>query len=342
VGLDVNAMAHQRCDDPVSALLELGLEGAQPRATLQESIRIDRDTCRSWSVRPSMGTLVSVVVLDASQERADDAIEQAFAETARLVGILSRHDSSTPLAHLNAVGVLRDAPPELLEVIGRALRYHQLTFGAFDVTVKPLVDLLDATRGTAAPAEQAEAAELVGADRMRLSGRTLCFDRSGMGVTLDGIAKGYVVDRMADALTRRGLTRFLINAGGDIRASGRNYDGRPWTIGVRDPWNEDALCDVVSLTDGALATSGNYEKPFEHIVDVGSGRSARRSLAVSVRAPHAMAADALATALFVLGPEAGCGLAGWLPGCECLIVDHAGQPARSPGWSSAKAKAGEA
>jgi thiamine biosynthesis lipoprotein len=278
-----------------------------------------------------------VVALHPSRAQAEDSIEAALGEMTRLIGILDRHDSATPLAHLNAAGCLNDAPPELAEVIAAALRYHRLTQGAFDVTVKPLVDLLRATRGEPAAAERAEAAELVGASRLRLDGRRIAFDRSGMGVTLDGIAKGYVVDRMADALARHGVRRFLINAGGDIRARGGRQDGRPWTIGVRDPESPEGLCDVVSMTDGAVATSGNYERPFAHIVDAGAGRSARTSLSVSVSAPEAMSADALATALFVLGPAAGCALARSLPGCECLIVDEAGRSARSPGWSSARA-----
>lgn len=316
--------------EPVSALLALGFESAEPG--LQESIRLDPRTWRVWSVRPSMGTVVSVVVLHSCAGEAEDAIEAAFLEMSRLAGILDRHDPTSPVAQLNSAGRLRDAPPELAEVVGRALHYHRLTRGAFDVTVMPLVDLLRSTGGEPTPAERAEAAELVGAERLRLAGRRLSFDRAGMGVTLDGIAKGYVVDGMAGTLTRHGMRRFLINAGGDIRASGGKEGGRPWTIGVRDPSNPDGLLEVVSLTDGAVATSGNYEKLFAHIVDAEAGRSARCSASVSVSAREAMAADALATAVFVMGPVAGCALAGSLPACECLVVDDAGRTANSPGW----------
>ena len=326
----------------VSALLELGLERVGPAPAECESIRLDPGTYQVCTGRPAMGTVVSVVALHSSGAGAEDAIEAAFGEMDRLIGILSRHDSSSPVAHLNAAGQLRDAPPELAEVVGRALRYHRLTLGAFDVTVQPLVDLLAAAGGEPTLAERAAAAELVGAQNLRLSGRRLSFARSGMGVTLDGIAKGYIVDRMSDVLTRRGICRFLINAGGDIRASGGRDDGRPWTIGVRDPARPDELCDVVSLTDGAVATSGNYERPFRHIVDAATGWPAEGSTSVSVSAPDALAADALATALFVLGPAAGRWLARSIPGCECLILDDRGRPVGSPGWRSVGAKAGGA
>jgi thiamine biosynthesis lipoprotein len=324
----------------VSALLGLGLENVDP--WVHESVRVDGNSYRTWRARPAMGTVVSVVALHPSRAQAEDASEAAFGAMSRLIGILDRHDSTTPLAHLNAAGRLDDAPPELAEVIGAALRYHQLSSGAFDVTVQPLVDLLRSSHGQPAPADRECAAGLVGASRLRLDGRRIAFDREGMGVTLDGIAKGYIVDRMADVLARHGIRRFLINGGGDIRARGGKEDGRPWTIGVRDPEDPEGLCDVVSLSDGALATSGNYERPFPHIVDAGDGRASRASQSASVCAPDAMAADALATAVFALGGVAGCRLARSLPGCECLVVDEAGRSARSPGWRSEPAMAGEA
>ncbi len=336
-----NALRHGCCDDPVSELLTLGLERVGRSPTVRESIRLDPASHRVWIVRPAMGTVVSVVALHSSVAWAEDAIEAAFGEMSRIARILSRHDAGSPVAELNARGRLKDAPPPLTEVVGRALDFHRLTGGAFDVTVKPLVDLASASGGNPAAAERAEAAALVGSEKLRTSGRALSFDRSGMGITLDGIAKGYIVDRMADVLKQHGLSRFLVNAGGDIRAEGGS-PSHPWTIGVRDPSRPDEFCDVISLTDGAVATSGNYEKSFAHIIDTGTGRSARASLGVSVQAPDAMAADALATAVFVLGPGAGCRLAQSVAGCECLVIGEAGASASSAGWRSTQAKAGGA
>src|SRR5262245_38237343 len=237
---------------------------------VRETSQLDGHTCRSWSARPAMGTVVSVVALHPSRALAEDATFGAFEEMERMIGILDRHDATTPVAHLNHAGALDDAPPELTDVVRAALRYHHLTCGAFDVTVKPLVDLLRATGGEPTPAERREAAELVGASFLRVDGRRLRFDRTGMGVTLDGIAKGYVVDRIAATLAARGIRHFLINAGGDIRAGGGRHDGRPWTIGVRDPNDPERFSEVVSLHDGAIATSGNYEKPAAHLIDAGS------------------------------------------------------------------------
>jgi FAD:protein FMN transferase len=330
-----------RARDPrISTLLDLGLEGPRAAPEVGGSERVGAGLHRAWRVRPAMGTVASVVAVDASLARAEDGIEAALAEMDRLVEILDRHDPATPLSDLNARGDLRSAPAELLEVVRLGLSWHHLTRGAFDITVQPLVDLFRDTNGAPGPAELAEATALVGPEKVRTAGRRITFDRSGMGLTLDGIAKGYVVDGMAEAVRGRGVRRFLVNAGGDIRASVGPEGGEPWTIGVRDPAAPDVLCDVVSLGNGAIATSGSYERPFPHLIDASRGRPARAATSVSACAGSAAAADALATALFVLGPTEGCRLAGRLAGCECLILDGAGRRARSPGWRGIRAEAG--
>ena len=299
-----------------------------------ESTRVGRDSYRVCVVRPAMGTVVSVVAVHPSGAHAEEAIEAAFVEMDRLIGILSRHDSASPLAHLNRTGQLNDTPPELAHVVGQALRYHRLSGGAFDVTVKPLVDLFETATRAPTPAERAEVGELVGAEHVEMSRRRISLKRSGMGITLDGIAKGYIVDQMAEAMARRGVLSFLVNAGGDIRGSGHKEDGCPWTVGVRDPSKPNNFSDVVSLTDGAVASSGNYEKDYEHLfTTTGDGANPGN---VCVRAPSAMAADALATALFVMAPNAGRRLAGSTPGCEYFVVDGRGDSVSSPGWTSSR------
>lgn len=325
--------------DPAPALLSLGLEGLEPAAAVSESVRVDRSTYRCWSVRPSMGTLVSVVALDGSRERALEAIEQAFREMARLVGMLSRYDAGTPVAELNARGRVAGPPQELLELVERARRLYWVTRGVFDVTVQPLVDLFERAHGSPTPVERAEATALVGLDRLRVSGRTLGFERSGMGLTLDGIAKGYVVDRMADALAARGMRRFLINAGGDVFARGGKEGGRPWSVGVRDPRDPESLLEVVALRDGAIATSGNYERATAHIVDAREGRSSHASASASVCAPDATAADALATALFVLGPSQGPDFIDVLSRCSGMVVDAHGHALPSQRWRGERSEA---
>ena len=161
-----------------------------------------------------------------------------------------------------------------------------------------------------------------------------------MGITLDGIAKGYVVDRIAGVLSDHGLKDYLINAGGDIRSAGTREDGQPWRVGVQDPAKEDHLPDVIALSGMAVATSGSYEIYFDperthhHIVSAGTGSSPQLSESVSVIAPSALEADALATSVFIMEPEAGVAFIDSIPQCACLIVDSDGRQLSSARWQS--------
>jgi thiamine biosynthesis lipoprotein len=325
-----------------AALAELGFRRVAPGPGALESLSVGGGRYKmTWS-RSSMGTLVTVTAIHRSRELAEDAAGRSFAEMDRLVALLSRYEPASALSVLNGEGVLPSPPPELRAVVSGALRFHAISKGAFDPTVRPLVDLFRGSTATPPSQELSQALDLVGARKVKLRRRTIGFDRAGMGMTLDGIAKGYVVDRMADVLAGRGLRDFLIDAGGDIRSAGRREDGRPWQVAVQDPAKEGAFPDLIGLTDGAVATSGSYETYFHrdrtrhHIVSGGGGVSPHESLSVSVVAPTAMAADALATAVFVMGSRAGIALMDSLPGCACLVIDGMGRPLPSARWRSAK------
>jgi thiamine biosynthesis lipoprotein len=293
-----------------------------------------------------MGTLVSVSAVGPSQERVEEAIGRAFEEMDRLIGIFSRFDASSAASLLNYEGQLDFAPPEFSDLISRSLDYHELSHGAFDISVAPVVDLFRERLESMVPreptrAEIVEALELVGARNINLSGRKVSFTKSGMGVTLDGIAKGYIVDAIASVLERHKVKRYLINAGGDIRAAGTKEKKQPWTVAVKNPSGDGNFPDTIHLSNAAVATSGSYEvyfdrdKLFHHLVDSKTGRSPDLSASVSVVAPSTMAADALATAVFVMDPHRAIEFIEVLPGCECLIIDNRGSQLKSRGWMSA-------
>jgi thiamine biosynthesis lipoprotein len=296
-----------------------------------------------------MGTLVSVTAVHESAGLVQDAAARAFREMDRVVNLLNRYDSSSALSYLNHEGFIQDPPPELTRVMEEARSFYDVSGGAFDPTVQPLVDLLrrslwagDPSSPTpAAEAEVVQALALVDGRKVSMGPEGIRLADPGMGVTLDGIAKGYVVDRMALVLAGEGLQDFLINAGGDIRSAGFREDGREWRVGVQDPAKRGDLPDVIGLTDGAVATSGNYEVYFDrdrvhhHIVSAGTGASPGTIQSVSVVAPTAMAADALATSVFVMGPDRGVAFIDSFPQCACLIVDRHGRQRRSKGWRSA-------
>jgi thiamine biosynthesis lipoprotein len=313
--------------------------------------------------RPGMGTRIGISVRADGPSRAEDAAHGAFELMDRFTSLLNRYDTSSALSELNDRGALVDAPPALVEVVDRALAAGQLTSGGFDPTVAPLVDLFgggvprvppndlaaawahapnDRPVALTAPdpADLQAALALVGAERVRRDGSRIAFEREGMKLTLDGVAKGWIVDAMAASVEKAGISDFLIDAGGDIRAAGRPEPERPWTVAVQDPQKQDRWPDVIGLFRGAIATSGSYEFYFDpertrhHIVAGPRGASPVEASSVTVTAPEAATADALATAVFVLGPTAGLRLIEATDGCECLLIAPDGARHTSTGWSA--------
>lgn len=240
-------------------------------------------------------------------------IAACLAEVERLEGIFSLHRPDSALCRLNRQGALSAPPLDLVVLLNEAKRYGDLTGGAFDVTVQPLWDLH--ARHFAAPdaepagppeAAVAAARALVDYRRIHIAADRIALGRPGMAVTLNGIAQGYITDRIAARLRAAGLERVLVHLG-ETRALGSAEDGRPWRVGIADPSAPDRRpVRTIDLVDGAVASSGGYGTRFSaqchHLFDPATGRSASHVEAVTVMASTATAADALSTALAVLPP----------------------------------------
>ncbi len=239
-------------------------------------------------------------------------------------GLMSTYDPESELSRFNGSDSIEWFPvsAETARVVSEAIRVGQLTDGALDVTIGPVVDLW--SFGPAArpegvlPTEDelAAALESVGYERLevRLDPPALRKPSSACHVDLSSLAKGFGVDQVADRLEKLGVTRYMVEVGGEIRTAGSNPAGIPWQIAVEVPNTTGrSVQHVVALGDRAMATSGDYRNYFEqdgvrfcHIIDPRTGRPVDHRLAsVSVLADNCMEADALATALFVLGAEAG-------------------------------------
>ena len=257
-------------------------------------------------------------------------VTDTFDEIERLESLLSRHRIGTPVWSLNDAGVVHAPPREVLEVVQKGLDYSALTGGAFDITIAPLLNLYRASfseAGVAPPrAEVLRALALVGFRHVQVSEREIAFEKAGMAVTLDGIAKGYIVDRAVEVLRKRGADRVLVNAGGDMASAGESLGGDAWRIGLQDPRVPDGTLGVLQLRGESVATSGDYmqyltaDMSLHHILDPRTGSSPVHTSGVSVVAPSAMAADALSTAALVLGPREGLELLDRLRGIEGMIV----------------------
>ncbi len=329
----------------ISGLLGVGLAATSIFPPGAEAVRFNRKMYKVSKTRLAMGTFVSMTLIHPSRDQAEEAMGRAFEEVERLTRLMNRFDDGTAVGHLNREGVLKDVPTEVVQVLSMALRHHRLTDGAFDITVKPVVDLFKNKFSSGNPAppsesELARALSLVGAKYVELRGRTVRFGKPGMGITLDGIAKGYIVDRASDVLAAHGVGNHLINAGGDIRTMGTKRGGRPWSVAIQDPRKKGHYPDVIRMTDGAIATSGNYEvyydreKMFHHIVNPRTGLSPELSSSVSVLARRAVDADALSTTVFVMNPVRGTRFIDSLPNCECFVIDRRGNRVKSRGWKS--------
>jgi thiamine biosynthesis lipoprotein len=330
----------------LSGVLGLGVATAGFVSAAENAVSFNKKMIMVSKTRLDMGTFVSMTLLHPSKDQAEEAMERAFEEISRLSGLMSRFDQASPVAFLNKEGRIRDLPPEVVRVVSDALHYYSFTEGTFDITVKPVVDLFQEKLSgdkKVWPTEREikDLLKLVDARKVELQGNSLHFKDSGMGITLDGIAKGFIVDRASELLTAQGIENHLINAGGDIRTRGSKEGDRPWTVAIQDPLKRKHYPDVVQMKDGAIATSGDYEvyfdqeKIFYHIVDPKTGYSPHLSTSASIMAKTTTEADALSTTVFVMGPEEGTRFVNAHPDYQSLVIAKDGKLSKSKGWKSA-------
>lgn len=257
--------------------------------------------------RLMMGTIVEVVSPDKR------AIEIAFKEIERIENMLSSYKDDSEISRLNRIGRI-EASPEALFVIKKAGEFWRETAGAFDVTVAPLLELWGFRDGNYRVPERSEikeALELIGFDKVKISGNIIEFKIKGVKIGLGAIAKGYAVDRAIRELRLAGIKSALINAGGDIYCLGDKF-GKPWRVAI-NAGQQAGFAGYLELKDKAVATSGNYEqyffagdKRYSHIFDPRTGEPADTGIAgVTVIADDCLTADALSTGIFVLGGEEG-------------------------------------
>ena len=289
-----------------------------------------------------MDTTVEITTIPFDEE----VVKEAFNVVKEIEVLMDNYRKESEISILNRQGENR-ASPFTLEVIKKAVNFSKLTGGAFDITCKPLVDLWRrAGRETRLPLPQEirEAISLVSYKDIMLEGNLIKFKKEGMGIDLGGIAKGYAVDKAIEILKREGINRALVNAGGDLYALGRGPQGKKWRIGIQDPRHKGKIMRVIGVEDRAVATSGDYERCFfingkrhSHIVNPCTGMTVENvPMSVTIIAPDATTADALATGVFVLGPREGMDLINSLSDVEGMIIsetDEGMEIVTSRGWT---------
>ncbi len=285
--------------------------------------------------RLAMGSSVTVTVWTRDEPAAEAAMAEVFSEFDRLENLMSTWREGSDVLRLNAAAGTEPVrlSPEVIEVLGIARHYSELSDGKFDVTFGPLSGLWrfdhDQDGVIPDPAVVAARVPFIGWEDLVVDATagTALLRRKGMSVHLGGIGKGYAVDHGAAILRRHGFENFLIQSGGDMYVGGQP-EGRPWRLGIQDPRGPgDTPFAVVELSDATFSTSGDYERYFikdgrryHHILDPDSGQPAMASRSVTIVTARGVDADALSTAVFILGPDAGMALIERLPDVEGVIV----------------------
>jgi len=251
-------------------------------------------------------------------------IARCLEEVARLERVFSLYVAESAIRRLNRDGRLAAPPFELVELLGQGAEIARATGGAFDPTVQPLWELYAGhfSNPHADPAGPAKAdieavLKRVGYGEVEIEPGGIAFARPGMAITLNGIAQGYITDRIVTLLRDSRIDRSLVDMG-ETRAIGGRPSGGPWRVGLEDPLHPGRIAERIALDNMAVATSGGYGTLFDpggrfnHILDPATGATSARYASVSVIAPTATVADALSTAFSLMPLEATRAVAGQL------------------------------
>ena len=260
-----------------------------------------------------LGAIATMEIYHENRREAEQLITVACTEARRLERLFSLYLQDSALVELNRTGILVDPAPEMGDLLLRSQRYAELSGGLFDPTVQPLWNLYADHFSQADPDPAGPSSAEVKAVLARVDYRRLSVDRDrivmprGMALTLNGIAQGYLTDKMVELLRSHGVSHSLVDMG-ETRAIGSRPDGRPWEIGVADPDIVGRTETILPIVDRAVATSGAYGFQFDprgrfnHLFDPRTGRCASRYRSVTTVSRNATTADAL-TKPFSLMPE---------------------------------------
>ena len=291
--------------------------------------------------REVMGTFARIVAVGANERIGREAVEVGLAQIRRINNLMSDYIADSELSRVNRqafAGPVK-VSDDLFEVLSRAAVFSKQTDGAFDVTIGPMVDLYRKAKTehkVLSEEEINQAKRRVGFEKLLLDGegKTVQFAHDGMRLDLGGIAKGYAIDLAADTMIKKGVIGGMVDIGGDIRCFGAPPAGRKkWQIGLQDPdisqsgKTDGNLVVVLEVINRAVATSGDYRrfvlidgKKYSHIVKPATGKGASDFSSVTIICDNATDADAIATAVSVMGQEKGLQYVESRDGTEAVLI----------------------
>jgi thiamine biosynthesis lipoprotein len=263
----------------------------------------------------TLGAEGSFTLYTQNPTGAQQVLQLCFTEIRRLEAVFSLYNSQSELSRLNRDGQLKNPSTDWAPLCAAISQAHRLTDGGFDPTIQPLWQAYAAHFATHPAATTGPTAATLAAARaqtgwqhVEYEARAIHFARPGIQLTLNGIAQGYITDRVSEILQDAGYKNVLVELG-ETRALGPHPEQRPWSIGIKHPEQPTQVERVIELNNQALATSGGYGSPFSkdgkfhHLIDPRSGRPSNRWSSLSVVAPTATQADALSTGLSFASAE---------------------------------------
>ncbi|MFK8101860.1 MAG: FAD:protein FMN transferase [Saprospiraceae bacterium] len=290
-----------------------------------------------------MGSRFDITVVATDSITANEYINLAIAEIDRIENLISSWDKNTQTSKINEYAGSKPVKvdPELFKLIERAIGISKLTDGAFDISYASMDRIwqFDGSMTTmpSATAIRNSVAK-VGCKNILLDkeNHTVFLKLKGMKIGFGAIGKGYAADRAKELLISKGVTAGIINAAGDMNTWGKQPNGDEWKIAITNPLNKNKVFALLPINNRAVVTSGNYEKyvnfngkRYTHIIDPRTGYPSSGIISVTIFAPKAELADALATSVFVMGKEAGLDRINQLPNIECIIIDDQGNIIKS-------------
>ncbi len=285
-----------------------------------------------------MGSRFDITVIAKDVVDANKYIDTAVAEITRIEKLISSWDVNSQTSAINRNAGIKPikVDAELFQLIERAIGISKLTDGAFDISYASMDRIwkFDGSM-TEMPSEDEIAASVakVGFENIILNkeNSTVFLKLEGMKIGFGAIGKGYAADKAKALLMAKGMSSGIINASGDMNTWGKQSNGNEWKVAITNPMDKNKVFALLPITDGAVVTSGNYEKyvnfngkRYTHIIDPRTGYPSSGIISVTVFAPKAELADALATSVFVMGKETGLDRINQLPKIECIIIDDKG------------------
>ncbi len=287
----------------------------------------------------ALGTVVQVTFF-ANRVDSDEVFKKLFSVADKYERMFSSKRSFGEIYKINSSGGSVKLDGEIYELLRHSDYYYKLTKGAFDYTLYNLISLWDLEHLKASPLSGAIDEALVHSGRDKVK-----FDKSFIrltdGVKLDfgAIAKGFILQKLSDTLKDLGIHDFMVNAGGDVILSGLYQRKREWNIAIKDPFGEKEFAGYITLTDATIVTSGDYEryfvdettgKRYHHILSGESGYPAESGVSsVTVISSDPVRADAMATALFVMGADSGLKLVNGITDVDAIFIKQDGSIATS-------------